>query len=71
MGRHVRYALPGLGRLTDFTVLAANDGWNLLHLQTPPVMPFDASEYETSYDHASSTRQRPTQFNKVFNGCIR
>lgn len=48
------YAPPGLC-LNDFAVLAAEDGWNLLHLQAPPVDPFDASVLETSYGHARST----------------
>ncbi|WP_322753748.1 hypothetical protein [Frankia sp. Cas3] len=50
----MRYAPPGLV-LNDFAVLATDDGWHLLHLQGPPVVPFDASVHETSFGHAHST----------------
>ncbi len=50
----MRYAPPGLV-LNDFAVLTTDDGWHLLHLQGPPVVPFDASVHETSYGHAHST----------------
>ena len=48
------YAPPGLC-LNDFAVLATDDGWRVLHLQAPPVDPFDASVLETSYGHARSS----------------
>jgi len=48
------YAPPGLC-LNDFSVLATPDGWRLLHLQAPPLEPFDASVLETSYGLAHST----------------
>lgn len=47
------YAPPGLC-LNDFSVLATPDGWRVLHLQAPPVDPFDASTLETSYGLAHS-----------------
>jgi sucrose-6-phosphate hydrolase SacC (GH32 family) len=48
------YAPPGLC-LNDFSVLATPDGWRLLHLQAPPVEPFDAAILETSYGLAHSS----------------
>jgi Glycosyl hydrolases family 32 N-terminal domain len=48
------YAPPGLC-LNDFSVLATPDGWRVLHLQAPPLDPFDASVLETSYGLAHST----------------
>jgi hypothetical protein len=48
------YAPPGLC-LNDFSVLATPDGWRLLHLQGPPLEPFDAAALETSYGLAHST----------------
>jgi len=48
------YAPPGLC-LNDFSVLATPDGWRLLHLQAPPLEPFDAAVLETSYGLAHST----------------
>jgi sucrose-6-phosphate hydrolase SacC (GH32 family) len=48
------YAPPGLC-LNDFSVLATPDGWRLMHLQAPPLEPFDASVLETSYGLAQST----------------
>jgi len=47
------YAPPGLC-LNDFSVLATPDGWRLLHLQAPPVEPFDATTLETSFGLAHS-----------------
>jgi hypothetical protein len=48
------YAPPGLC-LNDFSVLATPDGWRLMHLQAPPLEPFDASVLETSYGLAHSS----------------
>ncbi|HET9168359.1 MAG TPA: hypothetical protein VFN97_02950 [Actinospica sp.] len=48
------YAPPGLC-LNDFSLLATPDGYRLLHLQAPPLEPFDASVLETSYGLAHST----------------
>ena len=48
------YAPPGLC-LNDFSVLATPDGWRLLHLQAPPLEPFDAAVLETSYGLARSS----------------
>jgi hypothetical protein len=48
------YAPPGLC-LNDFSVLATPDGWRVLHLQAPPLDPFDATILETSYGLAHST----------------
>jgi hypothetical protein len=47
------YAPPGLC-LNDFSILATRDGWRLLHLQAPPLDPFDAAVLETSYGLAHS-----------------
>ncbi|MCF6525757.1 mucin-1 [Streptomyces sp. JJ36] len=49
----MRYAPPGLC-LNDFDLLRVGDEWRLLHLQAPPVHPFDAALLETSYGQASS-----------------
>ncbi len=49
----MRYAPPGLC-LNDFDVRRVGEEWRLLHLQGPPVHPFDASLLETSYGQASS-----------------
>ena len=48
------YAPPGLC-LNDFSVLATPDGWRVLHLQAPPLDPFDAAVLETSFGLAHST----------------
>lgn len=49
----MRYAPPGLC-LNDFDVLRVGDEWRILHLQAPPVEPFDAAVLETSYGQARS-----------------
>lgn len=49
----MRYRPPGMC-LNDFSLLACDDGWRVLHLQGPPVHPFDAATLETSYGLARS-----------------
>ncbi|MFR9676515.1 mucin-1 [Streptomyces sp. TR02-1] len=50
----MRYAPPGLC-LNDFDLQHVDGEWRLLHLQAPPLHPFDASVLETSYGHAASS----------------
>jgi len=49
----MRYRPPGMC-LNDFSLLDCDDGWRVLHLQGPPVHPFDAATLETSYGLARS-----------------
>lgn len=49
----MRYAPPGLC-LNDFAVLVDAGAAHLLHLQAPPVEPFEAAVLETSVGHAVS-----------------
>ena len=49
----VRYHPPGMC-LNDFSLLDCADGWRVLHLQGPPVHPFDAATLETSFGLARS-----------------
>jgi sucrose-6-phosphate hydrolase SacC (GH32 family) len=49
----VRYAPPGLC-LNDFNIMKSGDLYHLIHLQGPPIHPFDATKLETSYGHAVS-----------------
>ncbi|MFF4854627.1 mucin-1 [Streptomyces rubiginosohelvolus] len=49
----MRYAPPGMC-LNDFDLQRVGDEWRVLHLQAPPIHPFDSSVLETSYGHARS-----------------
>jgi len=49
----MRYSPPGFC-LNDFEIVRKDDYYHLIHLQGPPVYPFDAARLETSYGHAIS-----------------
>ncbi|MBN2365707.1 MAG: hypothetical protein EH225_06900 [Calditrichaeota bacterium] len=49
----MRYAPPGLC-LNDFDLIKPDNMYHVIHLQGPPVHPFDAARLETSYGHAVS-----------------
>jgi sucrose-6-phosphate hydrolase SacC (GH32 family) len=49
----MRYAPPGLC-LNDFECIRLGDLFHLIHLQGPPIYPFDATYLESSYGHAVS-----------------
>ena len=49
----MRYAPPGLC-INDFDLIKLDDQFHLIHLQGPPVYPFDATYLESSYGHAVS-----------------
>jgi hypothetical protein len=49
----MRYAPPGLC-LNDFDLIKLEDQYHLIHLQGPPIYPFDATYLESSYGHAVS-----------------
>jgi sucrose-6-phosphate hydrolase SacC (GH32 family) len=49
----MRYAPPGLC-MNDFDLIKLEDKYHLIHLQGPPIYPFDATYLESSYGHAVS-----------------
>ena len=49
----MRYSPPGLC-LNDFELIKLGNQYHLIHLQGPPIHPFDATYLESSYGHAVS-----------------
>jgi predicted GH43/DUF377 family glycosyl hydrolase len=49
----MRYAPPGLC-MNDFELIKLENLYHLIHLQGPPIHPFDATYLESSYGHAVS-----------------